>query len=83
MSSVEPGLPFTAQEIVAIRQDLVDNHPASERTSRGTDAPCVDSAMQAALQGAYYVSLRWPIRPYTYRFVSPILCRKATLLHRW
>lgn len=54
MSPVEPRLPFTAQDIVAIRQDLVELHPASERTAREIDTPCVDGAMQAALQGAYY-----------------------------
>jgi len=57
MSPVEPTLPFTAQDIVAIRQDLVESHPASDRTVREIDAPCVDSAMQAALQGAFYTAI--------------------------
>ncbi len=56
MSPSEPKLPFTAKDIVSIRQDLVDSHPASERTSRAIDEPCVESAMQTALQGAYYLS---------------------------
>ena len=54
MSLSEPRLPFSAKDIVSIRQDLVDSHPASERTSRSIDEPCVESAMQTALQGAYY-----------------------------
>jgi death-on-curing protein len=57
MEAIEPDLPFSAADVVDIRQRLVDAHDSSERTSRGGDAECVEGSMQAALQGAYYTSV--------------------------
>ena len=51
-----PALPYTAQEIVEIRRELVSLHPKSDRTQRDFDADCIDGALGSALQSAYYMS---------------------------
>ena len=57
MSSPMHNSPLTPEQIVELRRVLVAQHGLSDKTERDFDRDCIDGAIGAAIQGAYYLSL--------------------------